>query len=237
MNFGAILAGGKGTRMSISELPKQFMMLGNKPIIIHTLEKILLSYKIDVIYLGIHEDWMLYMEDLMKKYINITTTKEIHIVSGGKDRNETIMNIIKDIERKYPITEKDIILTHDAVRPFLNSRIIEENIDIMKECNACDTVISSIDTIVVSENGKTISDIPNRVKMYQGQTPQTFKVMKLKKLYYSLSEEEKNILTDACKIFYIRGEEVRLVTGDITNLKITTPADYEIAQSMIGGKN
>ena len=65
MIFGAILAGGKGTRMNISDIPKQFMILGNKPIIIHTLEKVLLSDKLDVIYLGIHEDWISYMEDII----------------------------------------------------------------------------------------------------------------------------------------------------------------------------
>ena len=82
MIFGTILAGGKGTRMNISDIPKQFMMLGNKPIIIHTLEKVLLSDKLDVIYLGIHEDWISYMEDIIKKYLDIKTNKEINIVAG-----------------------------------------------------------------------------------------------------------------------------------------------------------
>ena len=228
MIFGAILAGGKGTRMNISDIPKQFMMLGNKPIIIHTLEKVLLSDKLDVIYLGIHEDWISYMEDIIKKYLDIKTNKEINIVAGGKDRNGTIMNIIKDIEEKYSISDSDIILTHDAVRPFISSQIIIDNIEAMEEYDACDTVVPAIDTIVVSEDGKTLSDIPNRKYMYQGQTPQTF---------MELSETEKEILTDACKIFYIKGEKVYMVKGDISNLKITTPVDYKIANSMLGGKN
>ena len=222
MIFGAILAGGKGTRMNISDIPKQFMMLGNKPIIIHTLEKVLLSDKLDVIYLGIHEDWISYMEDIIKKYLDIKTNKEINIVAGGKDRNGTIMNIIKDIEEKYSISDSDIILTHDAVRPFISSQIIIDNIEAMEEYDACDTVVPAIDTIVVSEDGKT---------------PQTFKIKKLKQLYMELSETEKEILTDACKIFYIKGEKVYMVKGDISNLKITTPVDYKIANSMLGGKN
>ena len=237
MIFGAILAGGKGTRMNISDIPKQFMMLGNKPIIIHTLEKVLLSDKLDVIYLGIHEDWISYMEDIIKKYLDIKINKEINIVAGGKDRNGTIMNIIKDIEEKYSISDSDIILTHDAVRPFISSQIIIDNIEAMEEYDACDTVVPAIDTIVVSEDGKTLSDIPNRKYMYQGQTPQTFKIKKLKQLYMELSETEKEILTDACKIFYIKGEKVYMVKGDIANLKITTPVDYKIANSMLGGKN
>lgn len=236
MIFGAILAGGKGTRMGISDLPKQFMMLGEKPIIIHTLEKFLLINKLDMLYLGIHENWISYMEDIIKKYINSDLLKKIQIVAGGEDRNGTIMNIIDDIEKKYDLTDADIIVTHDAVRPFIRAQIILNNIEAMKNYDACDTVISAIDTIVVSENGEVITDIPNRKYMYQGQTPQTFKIKKLKKLYESLTNEEKIILTDACKIFHIKGEKVLMVNGDIANLKITTPIDYKIAVSMLGGK-
>lgn len=236
MIFGAILAGGKGTRMGISEIPKQFMMLGEKPIVIHTLEKFLISEKIDIVYLGIHETWLSYMEDIMNKYINKSLIEKIQIVAGGEDRNGTIINIINDIEIKYKITDEDIIVTHDAVRPFIRSQIILDNIEAMKNYDACDTVISAIDTIVVSENGEIISDIPNRIFMYQGQTPQTFKIRKLKKLYLNLSSEEKLFLTDACKIFQIKGEKVFMVNGDIANLKITTPTDYKIAISMLGGK-
>ena len=72
--------------------------------------------------------------------------------------------------------------------------------------------------------------------MYQGQTPQSFKILELKKLYNELSKEEKEILTDACKIFVIKDREVHLVRGEISNLKITTQEDYKIAQVMIGAK-
>lgn len=236
MIFGAILAGGKGTRMGISEIPKQFMMLGEKPIIIHTLEKFLMSEKIDIVYLGVNETWLSYMEDIINKYINEALIEKIQIVAGGEDRNGTIMNIIDDIGKKYNLTDEDIILTHDAVRPFIRAQIILDNIEAMKKYDACDTVIPAIDTIVVSKDGEIITDIPNRIYMYQGQTPQTFKINKLKKLYTELNVEEKRILTDACKIFHIKGEKVFMVNGDIANLKITTPTDYKIAVSMLGGK-
>ena len=76
----------------------------------------------------------------------------------------------------------------------------------------------------------------NRAKMYQRQTPQSFNINLLKKLYASLSKEEKEILTDACKICVVRNHPVYLVEGAYTNLKITTPGDYKIAQAMVGGK-
>lgn len=237
MIFGAILAGGTGSRMGLTNMPKQFLELGDKPIIIHTLQKFLLNLKFDAIYLGVHENWTGYMEDLIEKYIvDGENKKRIKIISGGVDRNSTIMNIVEDIEKNYTLTNEDIIITHDAVRPFITSRILEENIEMSLKYGACDTVIPAIDTIVVSENNKIIKEIPNRQYMYQGQTPQSFKILELKKLYNELSKEEKEILTDACKIFVIKGKEVHLVRGEISNLKITTQEDYKIAQAMIGVK-
>jgi len=234
MIFGAILAGGTGSRMGLTNMPKQFLELGDKPIIIHTLQKFLLNLKFDVIYLGVHENWTGYMEDLIEKYIVDEENKNrIKIISGGADRNSTIMNIV---EENYILTNEDIIVTHDAVRPFITSRILEENIEISLKYGACDTVIPAIDTIVVSENNEIIKEIPNRQYMYQGQTPQSFKILELKNLYNELSKEEKEILTDACKIFVIKGKEVHLVRGEISNLKITTQEDYKIAQAMIGVK-
>ena len=216
--------------MNITDMPKQFLNLGDKPIIIHTLQKMLLCKEFNYVYIGVHEDWILYMEDLIKKYIlSEENKKRVIIISGGKDRNETIMNIIQGIESKFGESDEDIIVTHDAVRPFLTSRIIEDNIKYAIEYGACDTVISAIDTIVISENGKIIKNIPDRKQMYQGQTPQSFKISLLKKLYNELSEEEKNILTDACKIFIVKNQPVYLVEGEISNLKITTPSDYKIA--------
>lgn len=119
MVFGAILAGGKGTRMGIDK-PKQFLMLGSRPIIIHTIEKFILSPDIDEIYVGVHPDWIDYTEDLIKKYID--SDKNIILVPGGTDRNSTIFNIIDEIEKRNGDDEDNIIVTHDSVRPFVTLR-------------------------------------------------------------------------------------------------------------------
>ena len=205
MVFGAILAGGKGTRMGIDK-PKQFLMLGSRPIIIHTIEKFILSPDIDEIYVGVHPDWIDYTEDLIKKYID--SDKNIILVPGGTDRNSTIFNIIDEIEKRNGDDEDNIIVTHDSVRPFVTLRIIGENVEMAKECGAVDTVISAVDTIVVSEDGEKITSIPDRRQMFQGQTPQTFKISKLKELYNDLSDDEKEILTDACTICVVRNVPV-----------------------------
>lgn len=235
MIFGAIVAGGVGNRMNLSGLPKQFLPLGKseKPIIIHTLEKFLLCDRIDCICLGVHKDWTGYSEELLEKYkIN---TEKILITEGGSDRNITIMNIIDAIESKYGENPNHIIVTHDAVRPFVTLKMIEKNIDAVIECGACDTVVSAIDTIIESTDKTHITSVPDRKLMYQGQTPQSFNMTTLKNLYNDLSEQEKDILTDACRIFVFRNKPVKLVKGDTFNIKITNQSDYKIAKAIIGG--
>ncbi|MBR2038746.1 MAG: 2-C-methyl-D-erythritol 4-phosphate cytidylyltransferase [Agathobacter sp.] len=234
MIFGAILAGGVGSRMKMSDMPKQFLLLGYKPIVIHTLEKFLLNTRMDKVYVGVHPDWLDYMEDLIEKYI-VFRKEDIVCVAGGGDRNSTIMNIVDAIEAEFGENEDDYIITHDSVRPFVTARILDENIECVIKYNACDTVIPATDTIVEAKDNIIISDIPERKYMYQGQTPQSFKIGLLKKLFRELSEEEKGILTDACKICLMRGVPVHLVEGEVSNLKITTVTDYKIAQALIGG--
>lgn len=234
MIFGAILAGGTGSRMNIADMPKQFLPLGDKPIILHTLEKFLLCDKMDRVYVGVHPDWVGHMQDLLER--QVPQRERVILVPGGGDRNSTIFNIVDKIESDWGESDDHLIITHDAVRPFVTLRILEENIEAARAFGACDTVVSAVDTIVVSENGETISQIPDRRLMYQGQTPQSFRISLLKKLYQSLNEEEKAVLTDACKICVVRQTPVRLVEGDVSNLKITTVSDYKIAQAMVGGQ-
>ena len=144
----------------------------------------------------------------------------------------TILNLVENLEQQYGESEDHIIVTHDSVRPFVSLRILQQNIKAAKIHGAVDTVIPAVDTIVASQDQQWISSIPNRIEMYQGQTPQSFRMSLLKRLYLSLSQEEKEVLTDACKICVVRNYPVNLVTGASTNLKITTPGDYQIAQAI-----
>ena len=162
--------------------------------------------------------------------------EDVSIIPGGKSRNDTIMNAIDFIEKNYGLDEDSIVITHDAVRPFVTHRIIEDNIKAVEEGAACDTVIPATDTIVESMDNHVISQIPDRSKYYQGQTPQSFKAKKFKDLYNSLSEEEKQILTDAAKVFVIKGEKVTLVQGETFNIKVTYPYDLQVAETLLGGE-
>lgn len=232
MIFGLILAGGKGTRMGNVEKPKQFMDLGGKPIIIHTIEKFVVNNKFEKIIVLSPKQWIKHTQDIVKKYLPYID--RVVIIEGGSTRNETIMNGIKYIDENYTLDDDTIIVTHDSVRPFVTHRILEENIEYTKKYGACDTVIPATDTIVESTDNSYITDIPERSKMYQGQTPQSFYAKKLRDLYMSLTDKEKEILTDACKILTIKGEKVHLVDGEVYNIKITYPYDLRVAQALLG---
>ena len=231
MVFGVLLAGGVGSRMGNMEKPKQYLNIADRPIIIHTIEKFYVNETFEKILVLCPEQWISHTKNLIRKYIG--ETERIVVVAGGDTRNETIMNAIRYIEGEYGVDDDTIILTHDSVRPFVTHRIIEENIEYASTYGACDTAVSSTETIVQSEDGKIISEIPERRKMYQGQTPQTFRLKKLKALYESLSAEERETLTDAAKIFVIKGEDVYLVEGEVSNIKITYPYDLRVAETLI----
>jgi len=231
MIFAAILAGGVGNRMGEVDKPKQFLTLGDKPILIQTVEKFYLNHRIDEVIVLCHKYWINHTKDLIDEYI--PNADNVTVVEGGELRNDTIMNAVSYIEGKYDLSEDDIIITHDSVRPFVTHRIIMENIKKTEEVGACDTVIPATDTIVVSEDKDKISNIPNRDFMYQGQTPQTFKILKLKECFNNLSDEEKSTLSDAAKIFVLNGEEVAIVKGEVFNIKITYPYDLKVANTII----
>ena len=232
--YGVVLAGGKGTRMGNVEKPKQFMEIGDKPIIVHTIEKFVANTQFEKVLVLSPKQWIKHTQDLVRKYI--PGSDHVVVIEGGSTRNETIMNAIAYIDKMGKLDEDTIIVTHDSVRPFVTYRILEENIRYAREFGACDTVIPATDTIVESKDHQLITSIPDRSTMYQGQTPQSFKAKHLRDLYESLSDTEKEILTDACKILVIKGEQVHLVEGEESNIKITYPYDMRVAEALLGGK-
>ncbi|WP_298522217.1 2-C-methyl-D-erythritol 4-phosphate cytidylyltransferase [uncultured Methanobrevibacter sp.] len=231
MIFAAILAGGIGSRMGGTDTPKQFLPLGDRPVIVHTIEKFVINNKIDKIIVLTPQNFINHTSHLIEEYIG--DNSNVIVIEGGKTRNDTIMNSINYIDENFGIDDDSIIITHDSVRPFVTHRIIEDNIECAKRYGACDTVVPATDTIVESINGTTIESIPVRDYYYQGQTPQSFNIKKLFNLINSLTEEESNILTDACKIFTLKGEDVYLVEGEVTNIKITYPYDLKLANTIL----
>ena len=235
MVFAAVFAGGIGSRMGNSDTPKQYLELGTKPVIIHTVEKFFINDRIDEILVLCPKAWVAHTKDLVEKHL--PAGKKVTVIAGGATRNGTLEAAIEYIESNYETDEQTVLVTHDAVRPFLTHRIICENVDAAIEYGACDTVIPATDTIVASDDGKMISSIPERNKMFQGQTPQSFRLKELERVLSSLTEEEKAILTDACKIFSIKNKPVYMVSGEVYNIKITYPYDLKVAKTLLKGKD
>lgn len=233
MKFALILAGGTGQRMGNLELPKQFLLLNNKAILLHTLEKFyLFKNEFTKIVIATHANWLAYTQDLIRK--NFPNDASIfEVIKGGEQRNDTVLAGLQYITKNYSIDDESIILTHDAVRPFISYRIIRNNIDKTMQYGAVDTVIDSIDTIVYSENGNEITSIPERSKYYQGQTPQSFRIKELIDTYHQLTKEQLNTATDVAKLYRLLDKSVYLVKGEQLNFKITTPFDLTVAKALL----
>lgn len=214
-------------------MPKQFLTLKTKPIVVHTVEKFLLHPEFEKIIVVSPKEWINHTSDILRKFIG--NSDRIVIVEGGADRNESIMSGIRYIEAKFGIQDDDIIVTHDSVRPFVTHRIIEENIKAAIEHGAVDTAIEAIDTIIQSQDGEFIDNIPVRKTMFQGQTPQSFRIRQLVDRYQALTADDRAILTDACKICALKGDPVKVVLGEVFNIKITTPYDLKIAEALFEG--
>ena len=226
MVYAAVLAGGSGLRMGGS-LPKQFLEVAGRPIIIRSIQAFIESGSVDKIFVAVSADFSDYTSELIAKYLGDAA---VTVVTGGKNRNETLLNVLHSID---DISDDDIILTHDAVRPFIDKRIIDENISAAREYGACNTVVPAVDTILRSSDGKFIESVPVRSEIFHAQTPQSFGVKKLLSLYENLSDDEMEKFTDSCSVFLAAGERVFLVTGDRNNIKLTYPEDMERAENII----
>jgi D-ribitol-5-phosphate cytidylyltransferase len=234
MIYAGILAAGKGTRMGNTPMPKQFLEIGNTQIIIHTIDQFFVSEKIDKIIVAVPPKWHKHAVDTINKYYN--NSDKITVVEGADERNRSIMNVCNYLTSNFKITDKDIIVTHDAVRPFISQQVIDDNLRIIQEKRfaAVDTVIPAIDTIVESSaNQEEITSIPPRNTLFQGQTPQTFYIKEFVALYDDLSDDEKASLTDAMKAYVLKGKKVGMSRGSQANFKITTTYDFMLAKTLV----
>lgn len=230
MIFAGIVAGGSGTRMKSVGVPKQFIRILGKPMIIYTVQKFAEQRHINDIYIGIKPDWHEFMDQLLEEYQ--IDRQRVHVIDGGSDRNETVMNIVSAIKAKHRVKKGDIILTHDAVRPFVTEKIIEDNIIGALKYSACGTYVKCIDTIIRSNDAETVDSTLDRSTLYRAQTPQSFDITLLDKYYNQLDDEQKSKLTDTCSIFTSVGEKIHIVEGDVINIKITTENDLIIANML-----
>lgn len=227
--IAVIAAGGSGTRMG-TDIPKQFINIGGCPVLIHTLRNFL-DIDFDRILVLVPYNYKKYTCDLLCKY----DISNVQVLAGGNSRNETILKAIDFLRENGELDRSTIILTHDSVRPFINKRIILDNLKACAEKGPCTTAIPATDTIV---KGKcTVEEIFDRNQMLQIQTPQTFNALRFEEIWDSLSNAEKELATDCTRLFTLAGEKVFTIPGEISNIKLTYKSDIAFAEGYLAFMN
>lgn len=228
MNIAVILAGGKGLRMKSAETPKQFIDVYGKPIVIHTIEKFDNHPMIDSILVACIPEWIEDLRGMLKKF-DIKKVK--WIVEGGETRQESVFNAVTKLQSV--LGNDDIVLVHDAVRPLITSKIIDDNIEGAINHGAVDTVIPATDTIIRTVDSCTISSVPARNELYLGQTPQSFKYSILKNAHMYSEELKIRDASDDCQLVLQNKQDVYLIAGDKLNFKITTVEDLLLLKAIL----
>lgn len=219
-NIAVILAGGSGNRLNAG-IPKQFLKLAGKTILEHTISVFQKNGNIDEIAVISNRNYVQEVENLV---IKNAFTKVKKILNGGDERYESTMAALNAYDQ-----DENNLLIHDAVRPLVDDRIINETLEALKEFDAVDTAVPATDTIIETDTTfNFIQQIPDRNYLYKGQTPQAFKAGVLRKAYALALQDPHFKTTDDCGVVkkYLPDVKIRVVRGDNQNMKLTYKEDF-----------
>ena len=224
MNIAIIFAGGTGQRMG-SNIPKQFLNVYGKPIIIHTLEKFQYHQAIDLIYVACKEELIEDFEEMVAKY-GITKIPVGGIVAGGATGQDSIYNAL--LAARKDNSGDSIALIHDGVRPIITEEVITRNIENVAKKGSAVTCTPAFETPVISLDGEHIEDLPKRKHVYTAQAPQSFRLDDVLKAHEETRKNNPSYtdIVDTCTLMRINGFDVNIVEGNRGNIKVTTPEDY-----------
>ncbi len=229
-----VLAAGSGSRMK-SDVKKQYLDIGGKPLIYYSLKAFEESPVDDIVLVVSRGDVEFVRSEIVEKF---GVDKVVAIVEGGLYRYHSVRLGLMAAEDEY-----DYAFIHDGARPFLTKEIILRALDGARDYGACVVGMPVKDTIkICDEDGFAVST-PNRDRTWMIQTPQTFSFKLIKELYMRLDREEEeliakgvNITDDAMVVEYFTDRKVKLVEGSYNNIKITTPEDIPAAEAILGIK-
>lgn len=214
VNIALIMAGGLGKRMH-SDVPKQFHLLCGKPILLYSLERFENHPLIDEIYIVCNPELVDEVSDLTHLF-----PKLLGIIEGGTTRRQSVYNGLRKIAESS--SDDDIVLIHDAARPLVTTRIIDENIRLASTLGGCTTAIPATDTMLISEDA-LVQSVPPRHTLYSAQTPQSFKLKLILEAHETIVSDA--IVTDDTALMLLMGHPVSTVEGESCNMKLTTPED------------
>ena len=234
MNYAIILAAGFGTRIKNLDIPKQYYEINGIPVIIYTMKKFIELNCFERIYLTVDENYKKHMTKILEEHIE--NLEQIELVNGGKERIDSIHNVIKTIE-KNKVNENDIVVVHDGVRPFVTDQIILDSIKAAEEYGASVTSSPVNDTILKSEYGDFVDSIPIRRTLFKGQSPDTFNLKKFIYMINGLNESQKAKITGTSDVCTFYNVPIKMIRGNNLNFKITTDADLKIAELLLKDMN
>jgi 2-C-methyl-D-erythritol 4-phosphate cytidylyltransferase len=225
MNVAVIFAGGIGSRMNASALPKQFLEIHGKPIIVHTLEHFEEHPDIDAIAVAILPEYHDHLNRLLKRY---EITKVKWIVDGGATGQASRHEALKAAADECPADS--IVLIHDGVRPLITTELISENIQSVIEHGSGITCTKFNETVVSSQTQHIDGVIP-RDHIYAAGAPQSFRLGEILDLYDRAVAEGENDSIDSCTLMNRYGHDVYRVDGPRSNIKITTAEDFYVCRA------
>ena len=220
MVLAAILAGGTGRRFG-SEIPKQFLALGNEPVLVKSLRAFAESWEVHAAVVTVPEGWE---EEASAMIDSAALSLKADVIPGGATRALSLKRALDFLAEKYG-REDHVVLTHDAARPFVSARIIRDNVRAALEYGAANTCVPATDTVFLSEDGRFMDSVPPRFTVYHCQTPQTFLLDRFLTLVEGLDPETYAAMTDGTSVCLACGVPVALVEGEPENVKITYPGD------------
>lgn len=232
MNHAIVLAAGTGQRMRNGGLPKQFLKLMGKPIIIYTLEKFETSAEIDDITIACHGSYVEHMRQLLQLY---QIKKLVRVVVGADARQGSLRRGLDAVAENGGAAD-DIVVIHDGVRPMVSLAAIHENIRVAKQYGCAITVHPVTETVVVTENETAdMSGFTKRADTYTMTSPQTFQLGKIMEAYRNIETMDRGgiPLLDAAMVYARTGGEVHLVKEQGANIKITTPEDFYVLKALL----
>ncbi|MBO5146445.1 MAG: 2-C-methyl-D-erythritol 4-phosphate cytidylyltransferase [Lachnospiraceae bacterium] len=230
MNIAMIIAGGTGNRMH-QDIPKQFLTVNEKPVIIYTLEVFQKHPAVDEVIVVCIEGW----EQILWAYARqFNISKMTTVVPGGGSGQESIYNGLKELEKSHDAD--DIVLIHDAIRPMVSEEIISDCINKTIEFGSAIAVIPCAEAMLVSENQENSQQIYNRDYLKRTQTPQGFRLGKLLDIHNRAIDEGIRNSVASCTLMIELGEQVHFSKGSEKNIKLTTVEDIDIFKALLLAK-
>lgn len=229
-NIALIIAGGSGARMH-QNIPKQFLTVNERPVIVYTLEAFQNHPEIDEIAVVCIEGW----ESVLWAYANqFNITKLKHVIPGGKNGQDSIRNGVFELEKNH--SKDDVVLIHDAIRPMVSAEIISDCIRVTQLHGNAITVIPCAEAMMQTEDGLVSTGSYPRDNLKRTQTPQGFHIGKICDLHRRALQSAITNSVASCTLMIELGEQVYFSAGSEKNIKLTTVEDLDIFKALLIAK-